>query len=187
MRRPAASDGPIAQAKREFEVIPARYADGTSTLFSRGDFLPFGDPRAMSEADFIGRLRALFGPRRDDEYVLRHRETGFVVTASVSQSGPSYGGGPRYEGALPRQAGPSHAQLYEEAQARTARAAAASEPMQPPTFEPGLQQNPDVIRDRNERWHAWRRRQAELLAPPGFAAVVARLDELLSALTPVDD
>ncbi len=63
----------------------------------------------MLEGDFIGRLRALFGPAPDDEYALRHRQSGLVVTAYSAQSGPSYGGagaemdaGPVFAGAVAR-------------------------------------------------------------------------------------
>jgi hypothetical protein len=88
-------------ARDEFEVLPFAYRRGTSKLYSRRDFLPPDDRRAFSEADFIGRLRALFGPVEGDEYVLRHRATGFVVTAYAAQSGPAYGGGPAEPGVAP--------------------------------------------------------------------------------------
>src|SRR5688500_17217982 len=88
-------------AELEFERLPPSYAMGTSKLYSRCDFLPLDDPLAFDEGDFVGRLRALFGPAEDDAVVLRHRATGYVVTAYSAQSGPSYGGGPRYPGVLP--------------------------------------------------------------------------------------
>ena len=74
----------VAAARAEFEPV-----DGVGgwKLYSRADFLPVGDPLAVSDEDFFARLEALFGaPTGPRTYSLRHRETGIVVRA---YSGPS--------------------------------------------------------------------------------------------------
>lgn len=183
--------GVVALARSEFEVLPGGYRLGTSKQYSRRDFLPLDDPRAMSEGDFIGRLRAVFGPVEGDEVVLRHRATGFVVTAYAAQSGPSYGGGPRYPAELPKPVTtPSFAEIFAEQQARAARVKA----------DPVLAKGPPVDWAKNDPntlspsdWKAlrqeereWFKRLNDVRAPVGFDKVVAQLDELVNSVTPVD-
>ncbi|HVK84682.1 MAG TPA: hypothetical protein VM513_11275 [Kofleriaceae bacterium] len=186
---PKQDKDPVAQARDEFEVIADEYRIGTSKLYSRGDFLPLDDEKAFSEGDFVGRLRTLFGPSEDDEYVLRHRATGFIVTAYSAQSGPSYGGGPRYPGSLPAP-GSTPAATFADAEARTARIKAD------PLLAKGRPVDwskydletlpPDQLRALREKERVWDKHASDVTAPPGFANVVARLDGLLSAVRPAD-
>ncbi len=67
-------------AREEFEVLTDGNM-GTAKMYSRAYFFPLDDQRARSEGEFLGRLRAVFGERPEDEYVLRHRATGLIVTA----------------------------------------------------------------------------------------------------------
>jgi hypothetical protein len=179
---------PIGAARREFEPLPSAYASGTHKLYSRGDFLPLDDPRAMSEGDFLGRARALFDVALD-ELVLRHRATGFVVTIYAMQSGPSYGGGPRYEGDLP-DAAAAFASAFADAKAREARIAAdpilaAGRPVDwskidLKTLPPG------ELLSLRQKEKDWQRHFYDVSAPPGCDKVVARLDQLLSSVPPAD-
>jgi hypothetical protein len=181
----------VSQAKAEFELLASDYAAGTSKLYSRGDFLPLDDPQAMSEGDFIGRLRALFGVVQDDEYVLRHRATGFVVTAYDAQSGPSYGGGPRYPGALPTATStPAFERIKDDSSERAARIRA--DPLLSKEHAVDWSKNdprtlsPERIQELREHEHTFTKRFNDVAAPPGFDKVVARLDALLSAVLPAD-
>jgi hypothetical protein len=177
----------VEQARKELEVLPAEYNRWTSKLYARGDLLPLDDPRGRSAVDFVGRLRALFGQMERDEYVFRHRATGFVVTAFIDQSGASYGGAPKFPTRLPALgSSPTQAELFDAARAQAARIQA----------DPLLSKGRAIDWDEydlstisaedltalREREHAWRRRFADVAAPPGFAEVVARLDELLNAV-----
>jgi len=167
---------PATRAKLEFEVVSQDLAAGTSKLYSRGDFLPYGDERAMSEGDFIGRLRALFGSVQGDEWVLRHRRTGLIITAYSAQSGPSYGGA-------------SKASLEQEAAARKARIAAdpelaAGSPVDWSKTRPD-ELPPEVVKELMIKEHAWRKRHADAYAGE-LAPVIARLDELVESAEPVD-
>lgn len=174
------------QARAEFEILSRDYAAGTSKLHDRGNFLPLDDMRAWFAKDFMGRLRVLFGPAKPGGYVLRHRATGILITAYSAQSGPSYGGGPRYPGELPPPGMPPGAEMFREQQARVARIEAD------PVLSKGLpvdwsQNHPDTLSlerltELRQLEHAWRRRFCDVAAPPGFAEVVARLDELVSAV-----
>jgi hypothetical protein len=179
----------VTAARDEFEVLPRAYNAGTSKLYSRADFLPLDDPRGRSEADFIGRLRALFGPVDDDQYVLRHRATGFIVTAYSAQSGPSYGGGPCYPGEL-AEPDPSRllGDLFAAGQERGARVQADPVLAQgrPMTRVDFRSLGADELRALREEDHAWTRRFHDVAAPPGLAAVVARLDQLVEAAQPAD-
>jgi hypothetical protein len=180
-----------AQAELEFELLPSSYAMGTSKLYSRGDFLPLDDPLAFDEGDFIGRLRALFGRLASDEYVLRHRASGYVITVYSAQSGPSYGGGPRYQGPLPE---------ADEAALFVAGIHGRHDPSERIAADPELaagapssrRENRKLQRDSEglerlrELDHRWHRRYADASAPPGFAEAVARLDQLLNEVVPID-
>jgi hypothetical protein len=180
----------VEEARHEFELLSDGYAAGTSKLYSRGDFLPLDDPRAISEGDFIGRLRALFGGVDHDQYVLRHRKSGFVITAYAAQSGPSYGGGPCYLDQLPKPGEmPLHAQLFAQSQARQERIKAD------PILARGRPDwstidrrtsSSEQIRVLRQREHEYVKRFNDVAAPVGFAAVAARLDELVAAVAPVD-
>jgi hypothetical protein len=142
----------------------------------------------MSEGDFIGRLRALFGPVEDDHYVLRHRATGFIITAYSAQSGPSYGGGPRYQG-KPLEGSAALDHLF-DGEARAARIEA----------DPVLAMGRPSERSKIDREsltgeqlqeilradHVWMKRMYDVAAPPGFDKVVARLEELVSSVLPAD-
>lgn len=188
----AASEAdPASAARREFEIIDARHAVGTRKMYSRGDFLPLDDENALSEGDFIGRLRTLFGAVANDEYVFRHVATGFIVTAYTRQSGPSFGGGSRYRADVAADASPlDFALSVEEEPGAQARIAA----------DPILAGGPAVdwskvdlktlppaeLRALREKEHAWFRRLHDASAPPGFAEVVARLNGLLDAVRPAD-
>jgi hypothetical protein len=174
-------------ARAEFEMIARDYAIGTSKLYSRGDFFVREDvQKSIDEGDFIGRLRALFGAVPGDEYVLRHRATGLIVTAYAMQSGPSYGGGPRYEGALP-----SPGRGFADDSAAVAARVAAD-----PVLAKGrpvdwsrvdLQAlSPGELQALREKERAWMKRMLDARAPVGFPAVVTRLDALISAVPPVD-
>ena len=92
---PEPNPDPVQQARAEFELVPGDLAGGTHKLYSRGDFAPgLSIEQQFDEGDFIGRLRTLFGAREGDDYVFRHKQTGYIVTAYSGDSGPSYGGGP---------------------------------------------------------------------------------------------
>ena len=176
----------------EFEIVSDHYRFGTSKLYSRSDFLPLDDARAMSEGDFVGRLRALFGAVDGDDYVLRHRESGFIVTAYSAQSGPSYGGGAPLEGELPdsKTRRPSHAGMVEAQMARQARiegdpVLAAGPPVNWSAIDLAnmTQAEVDVLRGKDRKFH---RRLKDVSAPPGLGAVIERLNELLESVEPVD-
>ena len=182
---------PPTQADLEFERLPQDYAAGTSKLYSRGDFLSLDDPLAFDEGDFVGRLRALFGPAEGDEYVLRHRATGLVVTAYSAQSGPSYGGGPRFEGPLPAPETLEWAPAASsEGEQRAARIAADPELAAGPPSRRPEHRRPRLdlaeIQRLRELDHRWHRRFADANAPRGLAEVVARLDALVSSVRPAD-
>ena len=179
---------PIRAARAEFEVIDGAYMSGTSKLYSRSDF--FADPfsrAAMDEGDFIGRLRALFGPRLGDDYVLRHKATGFIITAYSAQSGPSFGGGPRYPGALP---GPDSNDRFDQLVANQKAAAAliAIDPMaaDDPSSELAGARTPAERAAALEKLGAYERHLADMRAPIGFAQVAARLDALVEQVSPAD-
>jgi hypothetical protein len=187
-----------AIARDEFQILPRSNGAGTSKLYSRRDFLPVDDPRAFDEGDFIGRLRALFGPAEGDEYVLRHRATGFVITAYSAQSGPSYGGGPRLSadarvlegGAPPPQTKASFETLTRESKERRARVEAD------PVLKKGTPVDwgkidvaalsPAELRALREKELAFSRHFGDVASPPGFPPAVVRLDELVNGVAPAD-
>ena len=180
----------VEHARAEFELVSDDRGFGTSKLYSRGDFLPLDDPRAFDEGDFVGRLRTLFGPVDGDCYVLRHRETGIVVTAYSAQSGPSYGGGPAIDPEMAAHEAASYVgRLLQDGQDRTARIEsdpdlAAGPPSERPEHR-GRGRHVELaeLRELDHRWH---RRFADASAPDGVPEVIARLDALLSAVPPVD-
>ena len=180
-----------SEAEQEFERLPPSYAIGTSKLYARGDFLPLDDPLAFDEGDFIGRLRALFGPAERDEYVLRHRASGYVITVYSAQSGPSYGGGPRYPGPLPDDdeatlfARGLHDRYDPSERIAADPELAAGVPSSRPEHRKRWR-DPETQQEIRELDHRWHRRFADASAPPGFAEVVARLDALLNSVTPLD-
>jgi hypothetical protein len=186
---PAAPADAIAAAKAEFEVVAHELGSGSSKLYSRDLFLPLDDPRGMATGDFLGRLRALFGPVDDDDFTLRHRATGFLVTAYSAQSGPSYGGGCR----LPAGASPTAPdaevtcdEAADDTDGRERRAAAIG----PRPVDWGAVDRHELA-EAAERphpllEHGWSRRLHDAVAPPGFAPVAARLAELVEAVPPVD-
>lgn len=179
---------PVQQARAEFELIPADYAVGTSKLYSRGDFMaqPFSK-EALDEGDFIGRLRTLFGPQADDEYVLRDKKTGYVITAYSAQSGPSYGGGPRYAGALPDKdprallrGAMDRAQDHQ----REVAARIKADPLLakgPPQMHPGEDPQAEI-----RAQAAYTKRFEDASAGPELAAAVTRLNQLVDAVRPAD-
>lgn len=175
---------PIKQAHDEFELLPADYAVGTHKLYSRGEFMPDADPEAaFDEGDFVGRLRTLFGARDGDQYVLRHKQTGYVITAYSGDSGPAYGGGARYPGALPP-ADPK------------ALIAAAMHAPNDPAVEARKKADPILANgspiDHTSKaldLHAmniYLKHLDDAEAGPALASAVARLDALLSAVPPAD-
>ena len=155
---PPPKPDPVQQARAEFELVSEDQAAGTSKLYSRGDFLPDSASLVdgIDEGDFIGRLRTLFGPVKDDDYVLRDKHTGLIVTAYSGSSGPSYGG-------VSDQAG------------REARRAAD------PILE-GKLPNPGDARE----YRLYMRHLDDAIAGPAAAALVARLDAFVSAVPPAD-
>ena len=181
----------VHELAAEAEKLPRAFNTGMAKAYARADFLPLDDPGGTSDEAFIGRLRALFGSVEGDEYVLLHRESGFIVTAWAGKSGPSYGGGVLYTVAKAALgAPPSHEALMAAAQERAARIAA----------------DPVLAQGRPARWNehdigsmdlaaltamrewelAWRRHYHDVAAPPGFAKVVARLEELVASVDPVE-
>jgi hypothetical protein len=171
---------PVRQAHDEFELIPADYAIGTHKLYSRGDLMPAGADLEdqFDEGDFIGRLRTLFGARDGDEYVLRHKATGYVITAYSGGSGPSFGGGPRYPGALPP-ADPKA--LMQAAFARVDDPAVAARK----AADPVLAKAATAPRDFGELQEV-SRHMGDADAGPELAAAVRRLEALIDAVPPAD-
>lgn len=174
----------------DFERLDARYAAGTSQIVSRGEVrtpVPGEDPlAAYVEGDLIGRLITLFGwPDPDGGFVLRHRASGLVITAYSAQSGPSYGGGPRWPDRLPED--PLGDDRHErEAQRRR---------------EVNAERLAAILAERDALFTAARagttplsaealcaldRRIAELTAPEGYVAIVSGLEALL-ATVPLTD
>ena len=147
---------PVQQARAEFEVLPDGAA-GTHKLYSRGDFAAdLSIEEQFDEGDFIGRLRTLFGPRDGDQYVLRHRKTGFVITAYCGKSGPAFG-----------------AQTTDDAAAARRKAA-----------DPTLAAPPQPADFREMQLYVKHVSDAE--AGPELAATIAHLDALVEAVPPAD-
>jgi hypothetical protein len=155
---PAPKPDPVQEARDQFELVSEDLAAGTSKLYSRGDFLPesAGINDDLDEGDFIGRLRTLFGPRQGDDYVLRDKKTGVIITAYSGNSGPSYGGTPEDAG-------------------REARRAAD------PLLK-GEMPSPEHL----HQYRRFVRHLDDALAGPAAAAVVGKLDALVSAVPPAD-
>lgn len=156
---PPPKPDPVQQARAEFELMPEDQAAGTSKLYSRGSFLPASAPMVdgFNEGDFIGRLRALFGPREGDEYVLRDKKTGLIVTAYCGASGPSYGGG-------------EHDSAGSEARVKA-----------DPLLEGPMPPATDMA-----QYRLYQRHLDDAIAGPAYAAVIARLDAFVSAVPPAD-
>jgi hypothetical protein len=171
-----AGDRPAARARRR---LRADYAIGTSKGYSRGDFMPDAPLEAQfDEGDFIGRLRTLFGPGTNDEYVLRSKRTGYVITAYSGKSGPSYGVGPHYVGALP----PA------DPRALMARAVPAADD---PAVAARIAADPvlanyDADRPDMHALQIHERHLSDAKYGPELAVTVARLDALVSAVPPAD-
>jgi len=177
---------PIQQARDEFELLPAVYSVGTHKLYSRGDFMPDGNTEAaFDQGDFIGRLRTLFGARDGDEYVFRHKKTGYVITAYSGNSGPSYGGGARYPGALP----PANEKaLFKASLEHPDDGAAEARRKADPVLAKGSPID-HVTRDHPLDMHelqTYMKHVEDADAGPELAAAVARLDALISAVPPAD-
>lgn len=158
---------PVARARGEFELLPDDYGVGTHKLYSRGDFMDDDFSKAaMDEGDFLGRARALFGAR--DEFILRHKKTGYVVTIYSGNSGPSYGGG-SVDDHVDR-----HAQI-------------ASDPILSKGMpRPSAEMSEVEAEAYRRQYHQYVRRMDDVLAGPELAAVVARLDALMNAVKPAD-
>lgn len=90
---PVPKPDPIRQARDEFELVSPDLAAGTSKIYSRGDFMANATVRQQfDQGDFLGRMITLFGPRADHMWVLRHKQTGEILTAYAGDAGPAYGG-----------------------------------------------------------------------------------------------
>ena len=128
----------------------------------------------------------------DDEYVLRHRPTGLVITAYSGQSGPSYGGGPRYPGELPKpETLNPFASTFERQKEAQARIAADPELEEGEARSTGrrsdFQSTPqDVMQELRTREARWNKRHADARAPAGFPAVASALDAKLAKTKPAD-
>lgn len=153
---------PVHQARAEFEVVSPDLAAGTSKVYSRSDFLPDASIEdQFDEGDFLGRMIALFGPRADHEWVLRHKKTGLIVTAYAGKSGPAYG-----------------AALHLEDPAVSQRKAA----------DP-LLAKPPMDGKQPLDWKAMRtyaKHLADAEAGPELAGAIGRLDALVSQVSPAD-
>ena len=171
---------PIQQARAEFELLPADYAVGTHKLYSRGDFMPADADleQQFDEGDFIGRLRTLFGATADDEYVFRHKSTGYVITAYAGKSGPSFGGGARYQGALPA---PDPKALMQAAFDKADDPAVAARKAADPLLAKGSP-TPRDYRDIQE----YSRHLADAEAGPELAGAIKRLNALIDVVPPAD-
>jgi hypothetical protein len=181
---------PVEIARAEFELIPGDFAIGTSKLYSRGDFLdePFGEA-AFDQGDFIGRLRTLFGARPGDEYVLRHKATGFVITAYAGASGPSYGGGPNYRGALGAPPAPKDALTRITDGRGNIQARIAADPILAagsPMAELATAKTNDQREAISKRVARFNRHMADAMAPVGFPPVASELERLVEAVPPAD-
>lgn len=181
---------PVKQARDEFEVIPQDFAIGTSKLYSHGDFLENSySEDAFDQGAFVGRLRTLFGAQPGDEYVLRHKGTGFVITAYSGNSGPSLGGGPRYAGKLGAPPDPKDA--FERM--RTGDDGIAQRIAADPILKAGSpMQRIGKAKTQAESEQGWKdltvyqRHMDDARAPVGFPAVASELERLISAVPPAD-
>ena len=179
---------PAQQARAEFEAIPADYAAGTSKLYSRGDFMaqPFGE-QALDEGDFIGRLRTLFGPQAGNEYVLRDKKTGYVITGVQRAERAVVRRWAALLGALPDKApGALLRGAMDRAQDHQREVAARikADPLLakgPPQTHPGEDPQAEL-----RAQAAYTRRFEDAAAGPELAAAVARLNHLLDAVAPAD-
>ena len=171
-------------ARSEFELLTSGSAIGTSKLYSLGDFLPLDDRRAFDGALFMSKLDALFGKTDGDQFVLRHKKSDFVITAYVEQSGPSFGGAPKFADAQ-KERGPKEVfeQIFVDAQARVARAKAdpilaAGNPVNWADYDV-LKMDPAEVKTLREKEHVFMKHMLDVHAPPGVAEVVMRLFNLL--------
>jgi hypothetical protein len=158
----------------DFERLPPESAVGTTKLFARQDLWEAPDPeRAHSAGDFIGRLATLFGePDPDGGFVLRHRASGLVVTATCNAvSGPCYGGVARAD---QQPALTEMQRLKDEWEAASVHLLT--------TIGTGELPSLPLLLARKDAW----RRLAALSAPDGYAAAVESLESLLQE-TPLTD
>ncbi|HEY0254861.1 MAG TPA: hypothetical protein VGC41_25220 [Kofleriaceae bacterium] len=178
---PPRKPDPIAQARAEFETIAPEY--GSSKIYSRADFIDDAE-RAGDEGDFVGRLRTLFGAQPGDRYVLRHKATGFVITASFGGAGPSFGGGMKIDNPPGIEANLARLRANDEA----AQLRIAADPVL--ANNPLLHASPnatDAERDLAMKQYAiYQRHLHDALAPAGFPPIAAELDRLIEAVPPAD-
>ncbi|MFT3699278.1 MAG: hypothetical protein QM831_39385 [Kofleriaceae bacterium] len=158
---------PIKQAHDEFELLPQDQMAGTSKLLSRSDFGgdPFGED-AYDQGDFVGRLRTLFGEQPDNEYVLRHKRTGIVITAYAGDSGPSFGGVHR-----------------DDADARIAADKILS---RDPFVDAQARLTAGAEGELAKRLVEYHQHYATATSVDGYPQVAAELERLLDAVTPSD-
>jgi hypothetical protein len=158
----------------DFERLPPEEGRGTTKLFSRSDLWGAPNPeRAYSEGDFVGRLITLFGkPDADGGFVLRHKPSGLVVTASCGASGPVYGGFAR---AMPTRTTPAELEkARDEWAAMDVKLAASLGTGELPTIE--------MLESRKALW----RKLAQMSAPEGYADVVDALEQIVGEASLTD-
>lgn len=177
---------PIQQARDEFEQLPDAYSVGTHKLYGLGELMPDAGPDVQfDEGDFVGRLRTLFGAREGDNYVLRHKKTGYVLTAYSGSSGPSFGGGARYPGALPP---PDEKALLQASLQTGLDPAAEARKKADPVLakgDPYTQGSPDHPVDLHAM-NVYMKHLDDAEAGPELAAAVERLHTLMRAVPPAD-
>jgi hypothetical protein len=158
-----------------FERIPAVYRIGTSSICSRGAFLPENDERVFDGGDFIGRAIAVFGaPDPGHEFVLRHKPTGIVITLYTGSAGPAFGGGPVYPGELPP---PDDKALLRAAFDRGGPHARLSD------AGPMLDVQDELMKGHLQKAE---RMMCERADPAGFARLAETLEQALDATPPAD-
>jgi hypothetical protein len=149
----------------DFERLPPDAGRGTTKLFARSDLWGAPDPeRAFSEGDFIGRLITLFGkPDADGGFVLRHKQSGLVITAYSAANGPTYGGVARTH--QHRKA--DLEKMQDEWAALDVKLVASLGTGELPSLE--------MLESRKALW----RRLAEMSAPEGYADVAEALEQIV--------
>ena len=160
---------PIRDARAQFELLAGADAERApdSVFYARGDLLGgWYDPRAGDVGDFIGRLRALFGPVPGDDYVLRDRATRVVVVAHARNGEPMFVGGTWLGDA---------AELARERAAGSAHMAA----------DPVLQ-GPLPTDLSTPEQATWSLHMSDAYASPALQRAVRRLDALVEAVPPAD-
>lgn len=149
----------------DFERLPPEAGRGTTKLFARSDLWGAPDPeRAFSEGDFIGRLITLFGkPDADGGFVIRHKQTGLIVTAYSAAQGPTYGGLARTQ----QHTRADFEKMKDEWAALDVKLVASLGTGELPSL--------DMLESRKALW----RRLAEMSAPEGYADVVEALEQIV--------